>query len=125
MGAPDDEETFTLKKKDTDESVNQFNTYIQDASRDNCVPVSSLDYESLQNTKIKEEVEAEDCSLMMNIENETEPHYTSTIRTAHRDELNMDDQPNNTLSLIKLMKSESSEHIVESGKRFILTSQLD
>ena len=36
----------------------------------------------------------------------------------------MDDQPNNTLSLIKLMKSESSEHIVESGKRF-MTSQLD
>ena len=61
---------------------------------------------------------------MMRIVNETEPHYSSTIHTAHSDEPNMDDQPNNTLSLIKLMKSESSKHIVESGKRFILTSQL-
>ena len=121
MDVPDDEETFTLIKSDTDESVNQFNTYIQDASKD----VSLFDYESLQITKIKEEVEAEDCSLMMSIENETEPQYTSTIHTAHRDEPNMDDQPNNTLSLIKLMKSESSEHIVESGKSCILTSQLD
>ena len=124
MDVPDHEETFTLIKSDADESVNPFNTYIQDASKYNCVPVSSFDYESLQITKIKEEVEAEDCSIMMSIENETEPHYTSTIHTAHRDEPNMDDQPNNTLSLIKLIKSESSEHIVESGKRFILTSQL-
>ena len=46
MDVPDDEETFTLIKSDTDESVNQFNTYIQDASKDNCVPVSSFDYES-------------------------------------------------------------------------------
>ena len=46
---------------------------------------------------IKEEVEAEDCSLMMSIENETEPHYTSTIHNAHCDEPHMDDQPNNTL----------------------------
>ena len=60
MDVPDDEETFTLIKSDTDESVNQFDTYIQDASKDNCVPVSSFDYESLQITKIKEEVEAED-----------------------------------------------------------------
>ena len=51
--------------------------------------------------------------------------HTSTVHTAHRDEPNMDDQPNNTLSRIKLMKSESSEHIVKCGKRFILTSQLD
>ena len=34
---------------------------------------------------------------MMSIENETEPQYTSIIRTAHRDEPHMDDQPNNTL----------------------------
>ena len=125
MDVPDDEETFTMRKSDTDESVNQFDTYIQDASKDNCVPVSSFDYKSLQITKIKEEVKAEDCSLMLSIENETDSHYASTIHTAHRDEPNMDDQPNNTLTLITLMKSESSEHIVESGKRFILTSQLD
>ena len=129
MDVSDDEETFTLIKSDTNESVNQFDTYIQDASKDNCVPVS-FDFESLQITKIKMEVEAEDCSLMMRIGNETEPHYTSAIHTAHRDEPNMDDQPNNTLSLIKLMKSESSKHIVECGKRLLLvnsshTSQLD
>ena len=47
MDVPDDEETFTLIKSDTDESVNQFATYIQYASKDNCVPVSSFDYESL------------------------------------------------------------------------------
>ena len=133
MDLPDDEEIFTLIKSETDESVNQFDTYIQDASKDNCVPVSSFGHESLQITKIKEEVEAENCSLMMCISNETEPHYTSTIHTAHRDEPHMDDQPNNTLLHIKLMKSESSKHIVECGKRFILvnsshtsdTSQLD
>ena len=111
-------------KSETDESGKQLVTYIQDASKSICVPVPSFDHDSLQITKIKEEVEVEDCSLMMRIENETEPHYTSTVHTAHRDEPHMDDQPNNTLSLIKLVKSESSEHIVECGKRFILTSQL-
>ena len=48
MDVPDDEETFTLIKSDADESVNQFDRYIQDASKDNCDPVSSLHYESLQ-----------------------------------------------------------------------------
>ena len=76
-------------------------------------------------TKIKEEVEAEDCSLMMSNDNENEPHHTSTIHSAHRDEPHMDNQPNNMLSLIKLMKSEFSEHVVERDKRCILTSQLD
>ena len=95
MKRPDDEETFTLIKSDADESVNQFDRSIQDASKDSCVPVSSFDYESLQITKIKEEVKAEDCSLMMRIKNETEPHYTSTIHTAHRDE------PNNINQIIR------------------------
>ena len=112
-------------KSETDESGEQLVTYIQDASKDIYVPVSSFDHDSLQITKIKEEVEAEDCSLMMSLDNETEPHYTSTIHTAYHDEPHVDDQPNNTLSLIKLVKSESSEHIVEFGKRFVLTSQLD
>ena len=125
MDLPGDNHTLTLIKSETDDSGEQLDTYIQDASKDICVPVSSFDHESLQITKIKEEVKAEDCSLMMSIENETEPHYASTVHTAHRDEPNMDDQPNNTLALIKLMKSESSEYIVECGKRFILTSQLD
>ena len=57
--------------------MNQFYTYMQDASKDNCIHVSSFDYESLQITKIKEEVEAEDCSLILSIEHETDPHYTS------------------------------------------------
>ena len=125
MDLPGDKDTLTLIKSETDESGEQWDTYIQDASKDICVPLSSFDHDSLQITNIKEEVEAEDCSLMMSIGNETEPHYTSTIHTAHRDEPHMDDEPNNTLSLIKLIKSESSEHIVESGKRFMLSSQLD
>ena len=84
MDLPDDKETFTLIKSETNESVNQFDTYIQDASKDICVPVSSFDHESLQITKIKEEVTADNCSLMMNIDNETKPtlykyivHYIS------------------------------------------------
>ena len=98
MDSPDDKETFTLIKSETNESVNQFDTHIC-IKRHMCS--TSFDHESLQITKIKEEVEAEDCSLMMRIANETEPQYTSTIHTAYRDEPHMDDQPHNTLSLIK------------------------
>ena len=62
-----DKETFTLIKSETDESGEYFDTDIKDASKDICVPVSSFDHESLQISKIKEEVNADDCSLMMRI----------------------------------------------------------
>ena len=63
MDLPDDEETFTLIKSETDEPGEQLDTYIQDASEYIGVTVPSFDHEYLQKiTTIKEEVEAEDCS---------------------------------------------------------------
>ena len=113
MDLPDDKKTSTLIKSATDESGEQFDTDLQDASKDICVPLSSFGHESLQISKIKEEVNADDCSLMMRIEKETEPGYRSTVHTAYCDEPHMDDQPNSALSLVhKYIKSESSEHIV-------------
>ena len=112
MDLPDDKDTLTLIKSETDESREQFDTDLQDASKDICVPVSSFGHESLQISKIKEEVNADDCSLMMRIEKETEPGYISTIHTAYCDP-HMVNQPNSTLSLVhKYIKSESSEHSV-------------
>ena len=113
MDLPDDKDTLTLIKSETDESGEQFDTDLQDSSKDICVPLSSFDHESLQISKIKEEVNADDCSLMIKIENETEPGYRSTVHSAYCDEPHMDDQPNNALSLVhKCIKSESSEHSV-------------
>ena len=111
MDLPDDKETFTLIKPETNESGGYFDTDIQDASKNICVPVSSFDHESLQISKIKEEVNADDCSLMIKIEKETVPDYISTVHTAYRDEPHMDDQPDNTF-INKCIKLESSEHIV-------------
>ena len=121
MDLPDAEETFTLIKSETNESGD---TDLQDASNDNCALVSSFDYESLQITKIKEEVNADDCSLMMSNEKETEPDYISTVHTVYRDEPHMDDQPDNTLSFInKCIKSESSEHIVHHHTNMDMTTE--
>ena len=97
MDLPDDKETLTLIKSETDESGEQLDTDLQDASKDTCVPVPSFDHESLQMTNIKEEVNDDDCSLMMRIEKETGPGHISTIHTAYRDEPHMHDQPNDTL----------------------------
>ena len=113
MDLPDDKETLALIKSETDESVEQHDTYLQDASKDICVPLASFDHESLQIRKIKEEVIADDCSLMMMIEKEIERGYISTIHTSYHDEPHMDYQPNSALSLVnKCIKSESFEHIV-------------
>ena len=90
-------------------------TDIPEASKDICVPLSSFDHTSLQMIKIKEDVNADDCSLMMRIEKETKPDYIRTVHTAYRDEPQIDDQPNNTLSLVtNCIKSESSEHSDDS-----------
>ena len=51
MDVPDDEETCTLIKSETDEPGEQLDTYIQDASEDICVPVPSFDHEYLQKNK--------------------------------------------------------------------------
>ena len=113
MDLPDDKETLTLIKSETDVSGEQFDTDLQDASKDICVPLSAVGHESLQISKIREEVNADDCSLMMRIEKETEPVYISAILTAYRDEPHMDDQPNSALPLVKkCIKSECLEHIV-------------
>ena len=122
MDLPDDKETLTLIKYETDESGEQFDTDLQDASKDICVPLSSFDHESLPISKIKEEVNADDCSLMMRIEKGTEPDYISTIHTAYCDEPHMVDQPNSSLSLVnKCIKSESSEHIVHHHTNMDMT----
>ena len=113
MDLPEDKETLTLIKSEINESGEYFDTDTQDASKDICVPLSSFDHTSLQMTKIKEEVNADDCSIMIRIEKEAEPDYIHTVHTAYRDEPRMDDQPDNTLSFInKCIKSESSDHIV-------------
>ena len=113
MDLPDDKETLSLIKSETDEKGEQFDTDLQDASKDTCVPLSSFDHESLQVSKIKEEVNADDCSLMMSNEKETERGYISTVHTTYCDETHMVDQPNSALTLVnKCIKSESSEHIV-------------
>ena len=122
MDLLDDNETFTLLKSETDESGEQLDTYLQNASKDTCVPVSSFDHESLPISHIKKEDNADDCSLMMRIEQEAEPDYISTVHTAYRDEPHMDDQPNNTLSPVnKCIKSESSEHIVHHHTNMDMT----
>ena len=46
MDLPDDKETFTLIKSETNESGEYSDTDMPDASKDNCVPVSSFDHES-------------------------------------------------------------------------------
>ena len=113
MDLPDDKETLTLIKSEINESGKYFDTDMQDASTDICVPLSSFDHASLQISKIKEEVNADDCSLMMRIEKETGPDYISTVHTVYRDEPHMDDQPDNKLSFInKCIKSEYSDHIL-------------
>ena len=113
MDLPDDKESFTLIKSETNESGEHFDTDIKYASKDICVPLSSFDHASLTITKTKEEVNADDCSLLMRIEKETEPDNISTIQTAYSDEPHMDDLPNNTLSFINTcITSQSSEHIV-------------
>ena len=48
MDLPDDEETLTLIKSETDEPGEQLDTYIQDASEDICMPVPSFDHKYLQ-----------------------------------------------------------------------------
>ena len=75
MDLPDYKETLTLIKSEINESGEYFDTDMQDASTDICVPLSSFDHASLQISKIKEEVNADDCSLMMRIEKETGPDY--------------------------------------------------
>ena len=113
MDLPDDKETLALIKSETDESGEQHDTDLKDTSKDICVPLSSFDHESLQISKIKEEVNANDCALMMSNEKETERGYISTIHISYHDEPHMDYQPNSALSLVnKCIKSESSQHIV-------------
>ena len=51
MDLPDDEETFTLIKSETDEPGEQLDTYIQDVSEDICVTVPSFDHDYLQKKK--------------------------------------------------------------------------
>ena len=122
MDLPDDKETLTLIKSETDESGEQFDTDLQDASKDISVPLSSFDHESMQISKIKEEVNADDCSLMMSNEKETELVDISTIHTAYCDEPHMVDQPNSALLLVhKCIHSETSEHIVHHHTNMDMT----
>ena len=110
MDLPGDEGTFTLIKSETGE---QFDTDMQDISKDKHVPVSSFDHASLLIRKIKEEVNVDDSSPQLCGESEIEPDYISahTTQTAYCGEPQEEGQSHNAFLLVnKCIKSDLSDH---------------